>query len=243
MSRLAFGAILAWGVLGFVVAMTPAALAAAEDQPIAIVEGEAISQAEFQQSLVQTARQRFYHGKIDHEKMAALGDEVVEALVMRRLLLTSADERGIEADGEAIEAHLQQLDERYADNAEWARSKGEILPFARQRLEDDSRIARLERDLRAVAEPDDAALRAYYQANPEKFTEPVQERIAMILIGVAPWAEQEVWQAAAEQAADLEKRLGQGEDFATLAREHSTDPSGQSGGDLGYGHHGMLAAA
>ena len=220
----------------------PVAHVAAEDQPVAVVDGVAISKIEFQQSLVQTARQRFYHGKIDHEKMAALGEEVVEALVMRQLLLTSADGRDIEADGEAVEARLKQLDERYADHADWGKAKNQILPSVRRRLEDESRINKLERDIRAVAEPDDATLKAYYDANPEKFTEPVQERIAMILIGVAPWAEKEVWQAAADQVADLKKRLDQGEDFAALAEEHSTDPSGQNGGDLGYGHHGMLAA-
>jgi len=232
---------LALGVCG-IAAMPLAAHATEENQPIAVVDGEAISKTEFQQSLVQIARQRFYHGKIDHEKMATLGDEVVEALVMRRLLLASAEEREIEADSEAVEAQLQRFNKRYADNPEWQQSKDGILPDLRRRLEEDSRIARLERGVRMVAEPDTAALETYYQANPSKFTEPVQERVAMILIGVAPWAEKEIWQAAADQTADLKKRLDQGEGFAALAETHSTDPSGQNGGDLGYGHHGMLAA-
>ena len=32
---------------------------------------------------------------------------------------------------------------------------------------------------------------------------------------------------------DLKTRIANGEDFATLAREHSSCPSGKSGGDLG----------
>jgi len=37
-----------------------------------------------------------------------------------------------------------------------------------------------------------------------------------------------------EEAEDLVKQLGEGADFAKLAREHSTGPSGPNGGDLGW---------
>jgi peptidyl-prolyl cis-trans isomerase C len=37
----------------------------------------------------------------------------------------------------------------------------------------------------------------------------------------------------AEQAEDLKKQIEAGADFADLAREHSTCPSGARGGDLG----------
>ncbi len=35
------------------------------------------------------------------------------------------------------------------------------------------------------------------------------------------------------EAAQLKQRLAKGEDFATLAKKHSTCPSGKRGGDLG----------
>jgi peptidyl-prolyl cis-trans isomerase C len=38
---------------------------------------------------------------------------------------------------------------------------------------------------------------------------------------------------SAEQAADLKKQIEEGADFAELARQHSTCPSGARGGDLG----------
>jgi len=43
-----------------------------------------------------------------------------------------------------------------------------------------------------------------------------------------------------EEAADLVKQLAEGADFATLAREKSTGPSGPNGGDLGWFGTGMM---
>lgn len=43
-----------------------------------------------------------------------------------------------------------------------------------------------------------------------------------------------------EECDDLIKRLKAGEDFATLAMENSSCPSGQRGGDLGNFRQGMM---
>jgi len=43
-----------------------------------------------------------------------------------------------------------------------------------------------------------------------------------------------------QEARDLKTRIEGGEDFASVAKTHSTCPSGQSGGDLGYFGKGMM---
>ena len=43
-----------------------------------------------------------------------------------------------------------------------------------------------------------------------------------------------------QEARDLKARIEGGEDFAAVAKAHSTCPSGQSGGDLGYFGKGMM---
>lgn len=45
------------------------------------------------------------------------------------------------------------------------------------------------------------------------------------------------------EAAQLKQRLAKGEDFATLAKKHSTCPSGKRGGDLGEIRPGQMVGA
>lgn len=42
------------------------------------------------------------------------------------------------------------------------------------------------------------------------------------------------------EAKDLQKKIQEGKDFQDLAREHSSCPSGKSGGDLGEFGRGMM---
>lgn len=43
-----------------------------------------------------------------------------------------------------------------------------------------------------------------------------------------------------QEARDLKTRIENGEDFGAVAKQHSSCPSGQSGGDLGYFGKGMM---
>lgn len=74
----------------------------------------------------------------------------------------------------------------------------------------------------------DAAVEAKYQAL-IKDHEPVEERHARHILV-----------ADRETAEDLIRQLDEGADFAELAREHSTGPSGPEGGDLGWFSQGQM---
>lgn len=68
----------------------------------------------------------------------------------------------------------------------------------------------------------DEEARAYYDANPDQFQQPEMRQVSHILV------------ATAEEAQAVKARLDAGEDFATVAKEVSTDPgSKDKGGSLG----------
>lgn len=69
--------------------------------------------------------------------------------------------------------------------------------------------------------PTNAELQAAYKKNLPKFTAP-QYKAAHILLKTK------------KEAEDIIKQLEKGGDFAKLAKEHSTGPTGAKGGELGY---------
>ena len=107
------------------------------------------------------------------------------------------------------------------------------LKIARDKVLADAWLARLD----AANTPTDAALDAlaatYYKANPKRFDMPEQVRARHILIPPGP--------DARDQAAKLLAELKNGADFATLAKENSSDKgSAIKGGDLGFFERGRM---
>ena len=104
-----------------------------------------------------------------------------------------------------------------------------------------SLLERLEAEVRNVDLPDQATARAFYKKNPELFTQPASDRIAVILLGVEPSSGPPGWEAAREKSRRIIDELAAGADFAELAALHSSDTSAQAGGDMGYQHEGALS--
>lgn len=199
-----------------------------------------ITHAEYDNALVSAARNKFYHGKAPEKDVAALQRSVADDLVTRVLLVREARRRGLTADQAEIRKTLDGYEQRYGNSEHWKKNRENILPGLTARLEEDNLVVQLEKLARAVPEPDIDAVKAYYEANADKFTEPERVRVSVILIRVEPNAMVEVWDKAAEEISGILKRIREGADFGDLARTHSQVPSAAQGGDMGYLHKGML---
>lgn len=90
--------------------------------------------------------------------------------------------------------------------------------------------------LPAPAEADEAALRARYQQEQDKFASQEQRHASHILIEVAADADADAQQAAAAEAAEVAGlAAAEGADFTALAARYSDDAgSSAAGGDLGW---------
>lgn len=211
------------------------------EDAVAVVNGEAIGIDEFNRHFAQAARQRFYHGAVPAAQSESLRREVVDELILRRLLLGEAERRRIDVDTGAIDGKLRGYAERLGreeDRRAFERQASEL----RRQLLDNARLRAIEETVRAVADPEESALRDYYDAHAEQFTEPSSNRVGLILIAVQPWETGDVWREAKHQAAEIAEHLRAGADFAALARARSGDRTAAAGGDMGYVHKGMLAS-
>ena len=66
-------------------------------------------------------------------------------------------------------------------------------------------------------------VRRYYQENPQEFQRPEQVRVRQIVVATEEEAQKV-----------LDKLLNEKADFAALARQKSTAPEAETGGDLGF---------
>lgn len=186
------------------------------------------------------ARNKFYHARAPEHEVAALQREVADQLVNRVLLLREARARGMKPDAAEVQKTIQGYDMRYGNSEPWKSSRATMLPPLQARLEEENLLAQIEAAARNVPKPTVQEVRAYYNANPEKFTEPEQLRVSVILRSVPPASPNTVWLQAFEEMQAIAERIKAGADFAAEARQHSKDQTREQGGDMGYLHTGML---
>lgn len=221
-------------------ATTPPLGSAKQSGFFAKVGGQVITQDEYTAAFDAAARAKFYHGKPPEAELAALQREVGNQMVTRILLINEIKRKGLKPNAAEIDKQIQSYEKRYAGSDQWKKNKDKMLPPLVARLEQDDMLAQIEKTVRTDAKINEEQAKAYFAAHPEKFTEPEQLRISVILIKVDPSATSATWTKADESAQALAKRARAGEDFGTLARQFSADDSAKQGGDMGYLHSGML---
>lgn len=196
---------------------------------------------QYKQAYQQAVRKRFYHGRPPEAELAAVREEVGDELITRELLLIEAERAGLKPDAKNIEATLEGYDQRYAESPRWQQERASLLGALKVRLEQDDLLRQIESKVRDIAPPGEEQLKAFYKQNLDKFTEPMQMKLSLILLIVDPSSSAEVWQAAMDTGNELVRQLENGADFAELARTYSGDVSAEKGGDMGYVHREMLS--
>lgn len=231
-----------FATLFVVLLLCTAVKAESTDGVFARVAGETISRAEYEAAVSVAARQRFYHGRVDDERLGVLRQQVAGELIDRLLLRQEALRRGIKVDGVAIEKEVAHEAGRYRMASLPQEQQRHMDEMLRRQAQEKLVQQVLEQRVKALPEPSGAEASAYYTAHLDKFTTPPQLRLALILLKVAPSAPVESWRAAQQEAQRLQHKLAAGADFAEQAQLHSGDVSAERGGDLGFVHQGMLAA-
>ena len=206
----------------------------------ATINGKAVAMQEFETAFIAAVRQKFYHGKIPDGQLEVVRQEVSDRIIVGTLLRQEAERRGLVPEAARVDEAIAVYEGRYAASPMWQQNRERLLPGLRDQIGQQNVMEQLERSVRAVPNPGDDEVRAFYAAKTELFTEPEKLRLSVILLKVDPSSPKLVWDKAREEAETIRGRIRAGTPFGELARVHSADDSSAKGGDMGYLHRGML---
>jgi len=217
-----------------------------QDDYFAIVNQQKISAAEYVYRFRKSLREKFFHGKVSQEELNAFKKEVADELILEVLLDQEARKRGLQPDTNKISQELDALDKKFSsvesaeERDDWEENRSETLKILKAGIEREILVEQLQERVKAIAQPPLQDIKKYYEENKDKFTEPQQWDVSMILLSVDPSSSSDVWEETVEKAENLLKKIRKGESFEELARIHSGDESAVDGGHMGYMHIGMF---
>jgi parvulin-like peptidyl-prolyl isomerase len=223
----------------FLVSLVGISEARVVDRIVAVVEDEIITMSELEEFIAANlggAAQR-----IPKEEMGAVQTYFLDRLVEQKLLQNEVKKRGIKATQEEIERGISTIKERFASEEEFQlalKRQGLTEEEFRKNIAEEIAIAALvKREVSDHIWIENKEIEAFYQENKERFRAPPQVAISQILIRIG---ENRRLAEAEKKGAELLKKLKEGADFASLAKEHSDGPTAEIGGVLGLIMEGEL---
>jgi peptidyl-prolyl cis-trans isomerase SurA len=218
--------------------LAPALPAEIVERVIARVNGDIVTLSEFEQRQV-AALQAARVGPDGAERYLRDNNQrILQEAIDELLVLQRAGELGIKVRPEYIDEVLEGIkkdngitsDEQFREQL---RREGLSLDELKRSVT-RSILKRqvLARELEPRAAVTDAEVAAEYEKNRAAWQRPASVTLREILVSGPD---------ARERAEELARQARAGEDFAALARAHSTSPSAQSGGELGRIARGELA--
>lgn len=211
--------------------------AVALPDPVAIINGQPLSRAEFEKTLTEIfASMGMQPSMLPPEQRGALYRQFAEDMVVDKLIdQASASTQVSPAE---IDEELAKITQQFGSQerfAEELKASGQNMDDFKQRL---TKLIRQRKWMESQVKADqvtDAQVTAFYNENKQEFEQPETVRASHILIRVDENATPDVVAAKQKQASDLAARAKGGEDFSKLAQEFSEDPTAkQNSGDLNF---------
>lgn len=210
--------------------------------PVAEVDGEPISAETFNKEIDKIVAS----GQLPPQLLSQLSNQIVNKIVDKTLLDNAVKRADIQIADEAVDARVEEIKAEFAAAnqgvdgqmgslealvAQLGITKDEFRESVRESLAIEQLLAN-----NGMTYPSAEEVRAFYDANPEGFTQPEQVHARHILIKVDENSDPATWEEARKRALDIQaKASAPGADFAALAAEFSEGPLGaRNGGDLGW---------
>jgi peptidyl-prolyl cis-trans isomerase SurA len=171
--------------------------------------------------------------------------EVLNEMIEEKLIIQYAHDNNIKVSDEDIRGALEDIKKQNNLSDEMLESalKKENIPLHeyKERLKEQIIIPKvISYEVRSKVHIDENELRQYYEEHLEEFVTPEEVRVRHIILLFNDSTDRNKEGVIRKKAADILKRIKQGEDFAHLASMFSEDQSAKNDGDLGYFTRGKM---
>jgi len=206
------------------------------DKIIVVVNNEVITQGELDRMLV-PLYQRYssmYQGSELISRLDEARQAILSQIIEEKLILGEAKKLNIEVDEKDVAAKLEESQKRFGSRELFERALAEQRMTPRDlknKLREQLMIRRLidqKVGSKIIMTPVDVS--EYYRKHMDEFVQPEEVKLWNILIRTKEGADPA---KAAELAAQVQKQLKEGGDFASLAKANSEGPGAADGGLMG----------
>ncbi len=218
------------------------------DRIMAKVNGEIITLSQVQEEgyPLLAKLQTEFSGEELRARQQLVEQQMLERIIDRILQVQQARKRGLTVSAQEVDAALQDImRQNNLTEEEFKRILAEedidYLEY-RNHIEEQLLVSRLLNiEVRSKIRVDLKEIEEYYQRHRNQYGGEMQFRVRHILFLTN--GSNGTMEKARENAQIVLEKLRNGEDFVTLARLYSQDPSASSGGDLGFLKQGEMLPA
>ncbi len=220
----------------------------AEKDNAAVVNGAVITQDQFDNEFGQVNQEFLKQGRTPTDsqlmEIKEIKKTVLENLINRELLFQESQKTGIHITEEVIQDQLKSVKKRFPNQEEFEKALKQMKLTENDVKSQISRAMAIrelinKQVIQKIVIPDRES-RIFYDTHPDDFKQPEQVRASHILAEVKPNADKSKKSKAMEKIKKVQKQLGEGDEFAGLAKKYSDGPSKTKGGDLGYFKRGQM---
>jgi parvulin-like peptidyl-prolyl isomerase len=216
----------------------PAQKAFVLPETVAVVDGTDIKKDELEKAFneVLTA-QKITAAEVPEEQRLQGYRMLLDDIIANKLLAKFSADTKVTDD--EVNAQFERIKGNFASEAELKKqveAAGETIDKVKTGLRDRLREEHwIDSQIKDKVKVSDQDAEDFYKKNPDKFQKPEEVRASHILVKVDADAKPEVVVEKQKAAQAIADRVKKGEDFATLAKQLSEDPSAkENSGDLNF---------
>jgi len=201
---------------------------------VATVDGEGISLAEFNEKLEVKKSLLRAAKSLDEKRERLLKADVLNELIDEKVMMNHAGKLGIAVKDEELAKRIEDIKRDYPEDQfrELFKGKGDRYRSWKEDLRKRLLLEKLiNREVNYRVSVTDEEVDAYIRSHAKEGLSQERVRISQILL------------PDREKAEAVLERLKRGEDFASVARDVSTGPEAEKGGDMGFFSRGVLPEA